>query len=351
MSPTTEEWLHGQFDSYAEQVQPPAELRQRTLDRARHARSQRRVTQGTLTAALAVVATGVVLVSAGVFTNSAEPKPASPRPVPTPWTFDLYFVDMPPLAAGESQSPVLVTEPVTVPNTGDKPTDVMNALLTTTNTSGTHVNGFDMFSHDEGPIAWANSVTVGQDLITVDLDRSVWDPYPSVDCDCPSGSIVMQQLVWTLDSSLETDLPVELTINGEPARGIWMHPLDGPVEADPAALHQGSSSLGEFDQPGIKAEPDAPAPSIMFVTTNAWMGWYKGHYVAVYAGTDGYEHPNVGEVLVRVYGDNRNNPLDFTRTLSGSGALKVVDVDRPLVTLVDENGERHELNLATQELN
>jgi hypothetical protein len=49
----------------------------------------------------------------------------------------------------------------------------------------------------------------------------------------------MQQLVWTLNRALDTTLPVLLTVNGKPTRGIWFERLDGPVPMEP----------GEFGYP------------------------------------------------------------------------------------------------------
>ncbi|MCZ3386268.1 MAG: GerMN domain-containing protein, partial [Actinomycetia bacterium] len=97
------------------------------------------------------------------------------------------------------------------------------------------INGFNFGYDARYPIAEVNSVIVDSDVITVDVDQDVWDPYPNIDCvACPPGELVMQQLVWTLHGALDTDLPVLLTVNGEPARGIWLHRLDGRVAADPA---------------------------------------------------------------------------------------------------------------------
>jgi hypothetical protein len=42
----------------------------------------------------------------------------------------------------------------------------------------------------------------------------------------------MQQLVRTVQRALDSDDPVALTVNGRPARGIWLTPLNGPVAAD-----------------------------------------------------------------------------------------------------------------------
>ena len=96
-------------------------------------------------------------------------------------------------------------------------------------------------------------------MITVDLDRDVWDPYPNVDCHCPPGDIVMQQLVWTLDTALDSTLPVLLTINGEPARGIWVHQLDGPVSME----SQSPRILQKVTVPDTVGLPSEEAQSVL----------------------------------------------------------------------------------------
>ena len=135
---------------------------------------------------------------------------------------------------GDQREPFrLTTYPTSVPSTGDSGWDAVNALLTTVAPDGRATNGFNYSSDGRWPAASVNSVTVGVDQIVVDLDRAVMDPYPTIDCNCPPGDVVMQQLVWTLSDTLNTDIPVLLTINGEPAKGIWGHELTGPVAADP----------------------------------------------------------------------------------------------------------------------
>ncbi len=149
-------------------------------------------------------------------------------------TFDVgvVLVDMPPI--GSEAEPTLVTYPTTVESTGDIGWDAVNALFTTVASDGKAVNGFNLGHDGRYPAAAVNSVVVGSDMITVDIDRNVWDPYPTADGNWPGGEVVMQQLVWTLHGALGTDLPVLLTVDGEPARGIWFHRLDGPVAAEPA---------------------------------------------------------------------------------------------------------------------
>jgi hypothetical protein len=302
-----------------------------------------------MTALRHVSVVAVCLLAASGSACTSDVSTSGPDTAPTTqaestWTFDLYFVEMPPV--GDDRQPTLFAEPVTVPNTGDKPFDVVDALLATSRTyEARGVNGFNLFF--EHPIAEVNSVIVGADVITVDLDREVWDPYPTVDCNCPPGEVVMQQLVWTLDKALDSTLPVLLTINGEPARGIWFHRLDGPVAmAEPEA----EPRRARFDPPGIKNgnDVDRPAPSVSFLTTNAWTGWFGGDYLAVYAGDAGYEKPNTGKVMVFTYDDDRTTPLIYSRTVPGTGALRVVAVDKPTVEVEAADGQPYVLDLRSK---
>lgn len=136
---------------------------------------------------------------------------------------------------GARRAPNLVTSPTTVPATGDTGWDAVNALLTTGGQADVGwTNGWNIGYHGAYPAAEVNEVVVGDDVITVDLDRDVGDPYPTVRCMCPSGELMMQQLVWTLDLALSRDLPVALTVNGQPARVVSGYHLNGPVAADPA---------------------------------------------------------------------------------------------------------------------
>lgn len=145
---------------------------------------------------------------------------------------------------GETVQPPdrLIAETVTTENTGDPGLDAVRALLTTRPTDPDNGNGYDLLTIDPMPITGVNSVTAGDGVINVDLIEDVWDPYPGVRCVCPSGEIITQQLVWTVQTALESDDPVTVTINGEPARGIWMEPLNGPVYADPDALERAAAS-------------------------------------------------------------------------------------------------------------
>ena len=225
MTHRTDQWLHDQFQAQAQTIEVPAALHGETLQRARAARTRHRGIRAALAVGAAALVTGVLVIVTGSLSPATTP--AAPAPTPASWTFDLFFVDMG--GINSTRPPSLVSEQVTVPNTGDQPLDIVNALMGSV-AEGDGVNGFNFSSTGGSPIAEVNSVTViPNKLITVDLDRDVMDPHPTWDCNCPPGDVVMQQLVWTLGAALGNPLPVLLTINGDPARGIWGHRLDGPV--------------------------------------------------------------------------------------------------------------------------
>lgn len=265
MTGLTDQWLRMEFQDHARTIDPPADLHQESMRRARATRKRRKGLQAAFTVGMAAVVTGVIVIVTGALSPSSTPAPADPAPATR--TFDLYFVDMGRI--NSTQQPTLVSEPVTVPNTGDKPLDIVNALMGSV-AEGQGTNGFNFSSDGQNPVAEVNAVTVGPDVITVDLDRDVWDPYPLIRCRCPSGDIVMQQLVWTLDSALNSTLPVLLTINGEPARGIWLQQLDGPVSLKTVPVERSSVSTtlecennlrssGEPDY-GLPGEPNTEEP-------------------------------------------------------------------------------------------
>lgn len=98
------------------------------------------------------------------------------------------------------------------------------------------VNGWNMLTIEPSPIAEVVDVRLENDLITVELDRDVWDPFPGISCDCPPGRVVVQQLVYTVQEALDSDVPVQFMVGGEPARGVWLFDTREPVLADPQAL-------------------------------------------------------------------------------------------------------------------
>jgi hypothetical protein len=126
-----------------------------------------------------------------------------------------------------------------VAGTGDAGVDALRALLHG-RPDGRLVNGFNSTRLDGVPFTDIHSVVATRALITVDLTRDPWDPYPNIDCVCPGGRVVMQQLVWTVQTALGSTAPVRLTVDGDPVRGILGHRLAGPVRASKKALPAGT---------------------------------------------------------------------------------------------------------------
>lgn len=140
------------------------------------------------------------------------------------------------LRDGESTRFWLAAETTSTTDSGDAGLDAVRALLSTGPVDDSYLNGFHLRSSDPEPQTDVASVSQSDGVITVDLTEDMWDPYPAVDCVCPSGEVVVQQLVWTVQDALDSDARVAVTVDGEPARGIWLEPLPRPVSADPYAL-------------------------------------------------------------------------------------------------------------------
>lgn len=127
-------------------------------------------------------------------------------------------------------SPRLAPVKVTVSDSGDPGLDAARALVEA-GELGEKVNGFRQLPGE--PITQVRQVVHRDGLVTVYLARSPWDPYPHIDLDTwVTGDLVVQQLVWTVQSALDTDDPVLLTVRGEPARGVLGVRFGGPVAAD-----------------------------------------------------------------------------------------------------------------------
>ena len=148
-------------------------------------------------------------------------------------TYDVDIALIEPGYFGNWETRGLVWHPVSIESDGGVGEATVIALLNTPSPARqTGINGMNLGFGVE-PIAVVRSVEVRGGVIVVDLDREVVDPYPTHDCNCPRGEIVMQQLVWTVNGALNADLPVQVTAEGQPADNFWGHPLDGPVALDP----------------------------------------------------------------------------------------------------------------------
>lgn len=186
----------------------------------------------------AVVAATVLCVLAGCTTQSeTDASKEDSTGTPTATTrpdrdVEIFLLTKSRRGSGVTDQITSVT--VSTHDSGDVGLDVVRALFAANPKLRWLANGFNYFTSIEpSPITTVRSVTADSGLITVDVIRDIMDPYPTVDCDCPFGDIVMQQLVWTLQTALHSHDPVALTVNGEPAAGIWGMHLNGPVRADP----------------------------------------------------------------------------------------------------------------------
>lgn len=111
----------------------------------------------------------------------------------------------------------------------------VTALLhTTPPPEADRVNGWAVL---EEPIVEVLAVDHRDSVVSVELSRDMWDPYPTVDLkEIPDGRLTLQQLVWTVQGALETDDPVVVTHEGEELRGVWFTRADWPVAADRSVL-------------------------------------------------------------------------------------------------------------------
>jgi len=174
--------------------------------------------------AAAVIAAAVVLAPSPEVTGGEPPVAA-----PSERAMSVYYV------TGGTTPAHLARERVTAEDTGDPGLDAVRAMLATRPADPDYVNGYDLTT-GSGPITGVNAVTETDGVITVDFTQSIWDPYPTVDCVCPDSATVIQQAVWTAQEALGSQSPVAFTVDGRPARGIWLEPTPRPVQADPAAL-------------------------------------------------------------------------------------------------------------------
>lgn len=160
---------------------------------------------------------------------SVDDSCACQRPAPDV-PYEIYVL------SGPGRQATLRVERLRLPPSGNPGMVALPALMTWRPESPADgLNGFALL-RDE-PITRVRSVSHRHGVVTVDLTRSVWDPYPTADLSFRvDGELVMQQLVWTVQRAIRTTDPVLLTVRGRPARGVWLHSLDGPVGRDRTAV-------------------------------------------------------------------------------------------------------------------
>jgi hypothetical protein len=118
----------------------------------------------------------------------------------------------------------LIPRQVIVPRSGNPGLDAARALfeykppLDRPDHGITVANGLANWFHlGSTPVAAVNSVHSTGGLITVDINRSLRDSYPGLECLCPDVETVLQQLAWTVSTALSSQQPITLTVNGRRA--------------------------------------------------------------------------------------------------------------------------------------
>ena len=170
----------------------------------------------------------------------------------------VFFVD-PVVRDGEWVQWSLQSEEVSTIDTGDPGVDAVRALFNSHPANDNLVNGFSALRSRRAPLTHVQDVAVAEGVITVDISRSVWNPYPTLACACPKGDEAMQQLVWTVQAALGSNDPISLTVNGKPARGVWLTRLDGPVAADPTVVAQPAGKPETVKVPNVVGLSEAAA--------------------------------------------------------------------------------------------
>lgn len=232
----TEDRLRAALRQRADEVRPTPAL-PGILHRAHDAapsRSPWRTWAPALAAGVAAAVIVGVVVQAENGSDGTAPSVDSPRREVT-----VYYVGDRPPDAGAVPRPSywrLASESVTTRDTGDAGYDAVRALLSIRPSDPDYSNGYDLLTIEPDPITDVHSVSHEAGVITVDLTEDVWDPYRNVACICPSGEVITQQLVWTVQEALGSTDPVQVLVDGEPTRGIYTTRLDGPNERHPAAL-------------------------------------------------------------------------------------------------------------------
>lgn len=129
----------------------------------------------------------------------------------------------------------LISSEFAIDSSGDVGVDAVQALLEA-DPGEPFVNYWARLDADPSSAPMrVRSVLVGDELVNVDFNRflGVTCP-PGADCPRVDGQLALQQLVQTLHSALRTELPVRITVNGEPADEAFSQPLDGALAADPS---------------------------------------------------------------------------------------------------------------------
>jgi hypothetical protein len=191
----------------------------------------------------AVLATGCIIGVGFVIaaTDDSDGPGTNSLAAGTPVTVDVYFI---------TSQAKLASEQVTMDSTGDRGVDAVTALIYAQPTEPNHTNAWSIMAHGANDTADAGagvlSVSHADGVVTVELDSHVPEGAPIANCPrpgacplAPSGTVVLQQLVYTVQAALDTTDPVVLTDQGDPARMVFFTSINGPIEAHPNALAPG----------------------------------------------------------------------------------------------------------------
>lgn len=197
-------------------------------------------------AACVLLVVGAVAIWSAGRRADGPPAPANHRQSQSPSTRDVtvFLARYDPNSKPHYRRWYLVPQQVAVPDTGDPGLDAVRALLAQQAPDGL-VNWFHLGSR---PVAKVNSVRVTNDQITVDIDRSLRDPYPSVDCHCPDIETVLQQLAWTVSTALENQDSISLTVNGRPAGRVHGRPVTQSGRPDSSAIAEADRSFAWYEK-------------------------------------------------------------------------------------------------------
>jgi hypothetical protein len=241
-----------------------------TAGRSARRRRRRSLTAGAAVLAAAVTATAVLVPSL----IASDPRPdvlgrQSAHAV-------VYFLAVDPDDSAEHPFPTrLVARLVDVHDTGDPGLDALHALQNAQPDDAELTNGVNFLRTSGESFIQAASVSHTSGRITVDLTADPWDPYPTADFGGPSGDAVAQELVFTVQTALDSSDPVTFTVNGQPVRGILGTPLPEPIAAQPNLLLSNPAGVGDAGAVPMTVSPVLVAPGQVVTVTYA-TDWTRG---------------------------------------------------------------------------
>lgn len=222
--------LHQAIHSYATSVQPTDRLpgiRARTADAPDRGRRPWLLAGGSALVAASVVAAAVALVPSDDPSDDPSGGPSGEAPIAATSRQVTVFA----LAAVGDRGRLYPSQ-VDTEQSGNAGVDAVRALLDAEPRGRTNVWASVPDSVDIASVTEANG------RVVVDFSGPVDDPWPTSE---PSWAfdpaLFSQQLVYTVQTELDTDAPVAVTMDGDTTDTVLTHRVGSqPVEADPAAL-------------------------------------------------------------------------------------------------------------------